>query len=75
MDSWHVGAYIASQHVNNRPHEGRDMVTPYQIYYSQEEDRSNILGEGAQHILTDVGWQVVEGVMEYLKKFHPDRQL
>jgi hypothetical protein len=23
-DSWHVGAFIANQQMNNRPHEGRD---------------------------------------------------
>jgi hypothetical protein len=31
----------------------------------------DIIGGSAWHILTEVGWQVVEGVMEYLKKFHP----
>jgi hypothetical protein len=33
-DSRHVGAYMANQQMNNCPHEGRDMLTPYQIYYT-----------------------------------------
>jgi hypothetical protein len=76
-DSWHVCAYIANQQKNNCPHEGRDMLTPYQIYYSQEDERTleDIMGASAWHIITEVGWQVVEGVMEYLKKIHPDKQL
>jgi hypothetical protein len=39
-DNWHVSAYIANQQMNNCPHEARDMLTQYQIYLSQEEDRS-----------------------------------
>jgi hypothetical protein len=70
-DSWHVGGYIANQQMKNRPHERRDMLTPYQIYYSQEDARTveDIMGGSARHILTEVGWQVVEGAMEYLKNF------
>jgi hypothetical protein len=76
-DSWHVGASIANQQMNNRPHEGRDMLIPYQIYYHQEDERmfKDIIGGSTWHILTEVGWQVVEGVMEYLKKFHPSMHL
>ncbi len=29
----------------------------------------DILGESAWHILTEVGWQAIEGVMDRLKKF------
>jgi hypothetical protein len=73
-DSWHVCAYITNQQMNNHPNEGRDMLTPHQIYYSQEDERTfeDILGDSAWIILTEVGWQVIEGVMEHLKKFHPD---
>jgi hypothetical protein len=37
------------------------MMTPYQIYYSQEDERKyeDILGEHAWYIVTEVGWQVV----------------
>jgi hypothetical protein len=70
-DSWHVGALIASQHLNSHFHEGIDIITPFQIYCSQEHERmfEDILGESAWHILTEVGWQAIEGVMEHLKKF------
>jgi hypothetical protein len=33
------------------------------------------MGGSAWHILTEVGWQVVEGVKEYMKKFHPSMHL
>jgi hypothetical protein len=48
-DSWHVGAYIANQKINNCPHEGEDTLTPHQIYYCQEDERTfeAILGESA----------------------------
>jgi hypothetical protein len=67
----------ANQQMNNHPHEGTDMLIPYQIYYSREDERTfeDIIGESTRHILTEVGWQVVEGVMEYLKKFHPSMHL
>jgi hypothetical protein len=45
-DSWHVVRYIANQQMINCPHEGRDMLTPYQINYSREDERTfeDILG-------------------------------
>jgi len=56
-NSWYIGAYIADQKMYNCPHEGRDMLTSYQIYYSQEDERTfeDVLGESAWHILTEVG--------------------
>jgi hypothetical protein len=78
-DSWHVGAYIANQQMKNRLHEGRDMLTPYQIYCSQKERTfEDVIGGCAWHILTElteIGKQVVEGVMEYLKKLYPRMHL
>jgi hypothetical protein len=45
-DSWHVVRYIANQQMINCPHEGRDMLTLYQINYSREDERTfeDILG-------------------------------
>jgi hypothetical protein len=37
-DSWHASAYSANHQMNNHHHEGRDMLTPYQIYCSQEDE-------------------------------------
>jgi hypothetical protein len=39
-DSWHVGAYFVNQQMNNCLHDGRDMPTPYQIYYSKEDEKT-----------------------------------
>jgi hypothetical protein len=35
----------------------------------------DIIGGSAWHILTEVGWQVVEGVKEYLKIFYHSMHL
>jgi hypothetical protein len=72
-DSWHIGACIANQQMNNHHHEGRDMLTPFQIYYSQEDEKTfdDILGESAWHILIEVGWKVVEVPQEISSRHAP----
>jgi hypothetical protein len=57
--------------MSNCPHEGGDMLTWYQIYYRQEDERTfeDIMGASAWHILKE------DGAMEHLKKFHPGMHL
>ena len=73
-NSWHKGINIVNYQVNNRPHEGRDNLTPYNIYYCLREEGTmeEVLGaDGASNITTEIGWMVVSGVLNVLKKHHP----
>jgi hypothetical protein len=63
-DSWHVCVYITNQQMNNHPNEGRDMLTPHQIYYSQEDERT------FEDILGDSAWISIEGDTLFDQKFN-----
>lgn len=71
-NSWYFGAYIANQQRNNCPHEGINAYSIPNLLQSRGwKYLKDVLGESAWYILKEVRWEVVKGVMEYLKKFHP----
>jgi hypothetical protein len=60
--------------LNQRPHEARDNLTPYEMMYASKDEVSMeaIIGPSAKHAKTKLGWIVVSGVLGHMKIRHPD---
>lgn len=71
---WHRGAYVVNLQLNQRPHEARDNLTPYEMMYALKDEVSMeaILGPSARHVNTELGWIVLSGVLRHMKVRHPD---
>jgi hypothetical protein len=71
---WHKGAYVVNLQLNQRSHEARDNLTPYEMMYESKDEVSMeaIIGPSAKHAKTEVGWIVVSGVLRHMTIRHPD---
>ena len=73
-NSWHKGAYVVNLQLNQRPHEARGNLTPYEMMYAMKDEvtMEAIIGPSAKHVTTELGWIVVTGVLRHMKIRHPD---
>jgi hypothetical protein len=71
--NWSLGAYIVQRQLNRRASEARGNTTPYESYFGlpSVSEIEMTLGDNAKHVRTEVGLQLIEDVLVYLKKYHP----
>lgn len=70
---WSIGCYIVQRQINLRPSESRSNQVPYECYYevSGKNGVKAILGENIKFVRSEVGLQVIEGVIKYLRDNNP----
>ena len=70
---WSIGCYIVQRQINLRPSESRSNQVPYECYYevSGKNTAKAILGENIKFIRSEVGLQLIEGVLKYLRDNNP----
>jgi len=70
---WSIGCYVVQHQLNRRASEPRNNAIPYETYFgiSTGSEVEKTLGELARSIRTEVGLQLIEGVLLQLKKTHP----
>jgi len=70
---WSVGCYIVQHQINLRPSESRSNQVPYECYceVSGRNTAKSILGENIKFVRSEVGLQVIEGVLKYLRDNNP----
>ena len=74
---WSIGCYVVQHQLNRRASEPRNNTIPYETYFGipTGSEVEKTLGELARSIRTEVGLQLIEGVLLQLKKTHPTLHL
>ena len=71
-NDWSIGCYTVQHQLNLRPSEARGNQVPYECYYGpRHSDVHTILGTNAQRIRTEVGLQLIDDIIRYLKDNNP----
>ena len=74
---WSIGCYVVQNQMNRRASESRGNTVPYETYFAfpTVSEVEKTLGALATNIKTEVGLQLIEGVLVNLKNNYPMLQL
>jgi len=74
---WSIGCYVVQNQMNRRASESRGNTVPYETYFAfpTVSEVEKTLGALARNIKTEVGLQLIEGVLINLKNNYPRLQL